>query len=93
MEQQNIPPVEAAEKAPVTVAEISFRNNTKTYYFDPDGLALHAGDHVVLDTARGVEYGVCAAENHTVAAEKIVAPLRKILRLATEQDEKQNAEK
>ena len=44
----------------VEVVDVRFRNNAKTYFFDPDGLTLQAGDHVVLETARGDEFAVCA---------------------------------
>ncbi len=69
-----------------------FRNNAKNYYFDPNGLTLKTGDHVIIETARGDEYGLCAAGNHSVPAGEVVAPLRKVQRLATAQDEKINAD-
>ncbi len=76
----------------VVVADIHFRSGGKVYYFDPGQLELKAGDHVIMDTARGLEYGLCVGGNHEVAASEIVPPLRKILRIATEKDEKINAE-
>ena len=75
-----------------TVVDVHFRNNAKIYYFDPDTLALKAGDHVIIDTARGDEYGVCASGCHEVPMCQIVPPLRKVLRLATEHDERVNEE-
>ena len=45
-----------------------FRNNAKNYYFDQNGLTLKTGDHVIIETARGDEYGLCAAGNHSVPA-------------------------
>ena len=69
-----------------------FRNNAKNYYFDPNGLTLKTGDHVIIETARSDEYGLCAAGNHSVPAGEVVAPLRKVQRLATAQDEKINAD-
>ena len=75
-----------------TVVDVRFRNNAKSYFFDPGELALKPGDHVIMDTSRGVEYGVCAAGNHAVPSREIVPPLRKILRLATAQDERVNAD-
>ncbi len=75
---------------PVTVVDIRFRNNAKSYYFDPDGLTLSAGMHVIIDTARGDEFGICAAANHDVAQRELVLPLRKVLRIATQQDERIN---
>ena len=75
-------------ETPVTVADIQFRGGGKTYYFDPGELVLKTGDHVIIDTARGVEYGICEGGNHTVSSRLLVLPLRKVLRLATAQDEK-----
>ena len=75
-----------------TVVDVRFRNNAKSYFFDPGELALKPGDHVIMDTSRGVEYGVCAAGNHAVPSREIVPPLRKILRLATAQDERVNSD-
>ena len=76
----------------VTVVDIQFRSGNKVYYFDPGQLQLKAGDHVIMDTARGNEFGYCTAGNHEVSGRDIVPPLRKILRIATEKDEKINAE-
>ncbi len=76
----------------VVVADIHFRSGGKVYYFDPGQLQLKAGDHVIMDTARGLEYGLCVGGNHEVPVSEIVPPLRKILRIATEKDEKTNAE-
>ncbi len=74
------------------VVDIQFRPGQKVYYFDPNGMTFHAGDHVIIDTARGPEYGICAGGNHTVDRKEIVAPLRPVLRHATQQDEKIAAE-
>ena len=85
-------PAQPEEPAAVTVVDIRFRNNAKSYYFDPAGLTLTAGAHVIIDTARGDEFGVCAAGNHPVKPRELVLPLRRVLRVATEQDERTNAE-
>ena len=69
------------------VVDIQFRPGQKVYFFDPAGLKLQAGDHVIIDTARGPEYGYCTAGNHTVSRKDIVAPLRPVLRIATALDE------
>jgi cell fate regulator YaaT (PSP1 superfamily) len=76
----------------VQVVDIQFRPGQKVYFFDPAGHNLKAGDHVIIDTARGPEYGTCTAGNHTVSAKDIVAPLRPVIRIANEQDEKTAAE-
>ena len=74
----------------VTVVDIRFRNNAKTYFFDPGELRPVSGDHVIIETARGDEYGICAGACHEVKASEIVPPLRKVLRMATAQDERVN---
>ena len=76
----------------VTVVDIHFRSNSKVYFFDPGDLTIKTGDHVIIDTARGHEFGYCAAGNHEVSSKDIVPPLRKVLRIATEKDERINAE-
>ena len=72
----------------VEVVDIQFRPGQKVYYFDPNGITCRPGDHVIIDTARGDEYGYCTAGNHSIPTKDIVSPLRPVLRLATTQDEK-----
>ena len=72
----------------VLVADIQFRPGQKVYYFDPAGHDCKAGDNVIIDTARGPEYGTCVAGNHYISQKEVVAPLRPVLRKATQQDEK-----
>ena len=72
----------------VEVVDIQFRPGQKVYYFDPAGIRCKTGDHVIIDTARGAEYGYCTAGNHSISQKEIVAPLRPVLRLATPQDKK-----
>ena len=76
------------EKTTVEVVDIQFRPGQKVYYFAPNGIACNQGDHVIIDTARGPEFGICAGGNHFIDAKEVVSPLRDILRIATEQDEK-----
>jgi len=76
----------------VEVVDIQFRPGQKIYYFDPDGAAYLPGDHVIMDTARGAEYGVCTGGNHRIPPKDVVSPLRKVLRKASAQDEKTVAE-
>ena len=68
------------------VVDIQFRPGQKVYYFDPNGVKYVPGDPVIMDTARGPEFGTCAGANHIVRRNEIVAPLRQILRRATQQD-------
>ncbi len=72
----------------VQVVDIQFRPGQKVYFFDPAGKTYVTGDHVIMDTARGPEYGICTAGNHLIPAKDVVSPLRPVLRKATEQDEK-----
>ena len=85
-------PEEPQLPAEVQVVDIQFRPGQKIYYFDPAGIDCKAGDHVIIDTARGAEYGLCTAGVHTISSKDVVAPLRPVLRIATAQDEKTAAE-
>ena len=76
----------------VEVVDIQFRPGQKVYYFDPDGVVYNTGDHVIMDTARGAEYGTVTAGNHKIPPKDVVAPLRKVIRKANAQDEKTVAE-
>ncbi len=75
-------------KNTVEVVDIQFRPGQKIYFFDPAGHDLKAGDHVIIDTARGAEYGICTGGNHRIPEKEVVAPLRAVLRVANLHDEK-----
>ena len=74
--------------ATVNVVDIQFRQGQKVYYFDPAGIPCKAGDHVIIDTARGPEYGICTGGIHPIPGKDVVTPLRCVLRLATAEDER-----
>ena len=76
----------------VEVVDIQFRPGQKVYYFDPRGIVCKAGSPVIIETARGPEYGICAAGNHRIPQKDVVAPLRPVIRLANVQDRKVAAE-
>ena len=76
----------------IPVVDIQFRPEQKVYYFDPAGGEYAPGDHVIMDTARGAEFGYCTGGNHLVRQTEIVAPLRPVLRKATAKDEERVAE-
>ncbi len=76
------------QNATVEVVDIQFRQGQKVYYFDPAGIPCKAGDHVIIDTARGPEYGICTGGSHPIPEKDVVSPLRCVLRLATPEDEK-----
>lgn len=71
------------------IVGIRFRNAGKIYYFDPLGLEIETGTHVIVETARGVEFGVVMIPTREIADEKVPQPLKPIIRIATEEDEKQ----
>ena len=77
---------------PVEVVDIQFRPGQKVYFFDPNGMRFAAGDHVIIDTARGAEFGYVTGGNHTIPFKDVVSPLRCVLRKATAQDEKTQEE-
>ena len=93
---ENVPADAAAgEETPAEMIEIvgiRFKKSGKIYYFDPDGIACRQGGHAVVETARGVEYGTITIANRMVPISDIVLPLRKILRVATPEDEAHHAE-
>ncbi len=68
------------------VIGVKFNKVGKVYYFDPKGSKLNVGQGVVVETARGIEFGTVAFANHEVADEEIVAPLKPIIRPATNAD-------
>ena len=76
----------------VKVVGVKFKSAGKVYYFAPDGFELALGDHVIVETARGMEYGTVHLEETEVEESDIVAPLKKIIRVANEQDTIQHEE-
>ena len=76
----------------VRVAGIRFKKAGKVYYFDPDGIELKKDDNVIVETARGLEFGLMTEDIKEVPEKDIVPPLKKILRVADEKDVKQHKE-
>lgn len=72
----------------VKVVGVRFKKAGKIYYFDPDEFIIDAGANVIVETARGVEFGEAVISNRDVADEEIVAPLKKVMRIASEEDSK-----
>ncbi len=78
------------------IVGVRFKKVGKVYFFDPCGIALKRGQDAIVETARGLEMGQCALENCEVDDESVVQPLRKLVRVATDEDRetaKQNGEK
>ena len=72
----------------VKVVGIRFRNAGKIYYFGPGDLDLKAGMHAIVETARGVELGTVMMDVREVSEESVIQPLKPVIRIATEADEK-----
>lgn len=74
------------------VIGVRFRQAGKIYFFAPGKLHIKKGDKVIVETARGVEYGSVAVGIKEVPDEEIMQPLKSVIRIATEEDKK-NEEK
>ena len=70
------------------IVGVRFKKPGKIYFFDPGNLQISNRDFVIVETAQGEEYGEVAIANRTMPDEKIVAPLKRVLRIATEKDKK-----
>lgn len=80
----------------VNVIGVRFRKAGKIYFFDPTDLEIHQGDNVIVETARGIEYGNVVLGQKQVDDEKIIQPLKQVIRVATPEDdeiERRNKEK
>ena len=80
------------DTALVEVVGIRFKSSGKVYYFAPKGKALKRGEYAIVETARGQEFGEVALGNKKVKESETVSPLRPVIRIATEADNKHNAE-
>lgn len=67
---------------------IRFKKPGKIYFFDPENLKVEIRDHVIVDTANGEEYAEVAIANRQIPEDKLVAPLRRVIRIATAKDDK-----
>lgn len=68
------------------VISVKFKSDGAAYYFDPTNISFSVGDFAVVETSQGVECGSVSEANHNVDDEKIVKPLKKVIRKATEKD-------
>lgn len=71
---------------------VRFRRAGKVYFFAPGELDIKKGDNVIVETARGIEYGQVVSGIRDIEDEKIVMPLKPVIRIATEEDDAVNAE-
>lgn len=76
----------------VKVVGVKFKNAGKIYYFDPGHLTVEIGTSVIVETARGMEFGTVNMEAKEVHPSEIVSPLKKIIRIADEKDHKKHDE-
>lgn len=88
---------DAVEEAPASdegtlIVGIRFAHGGKSYYFDPGEEEFRIGDHAIVETARGVEFGDVSIANRCVPDSEIVPPLRKVLRRATPADVTHNSD-
>ncbi len=74
------------------VIGVRFKRAGKVYYFDPAGVVLQKGDKVIVETARGLEYGEAVSDIKEVTDASVVAPLKTVVRKATAEDDLQLAE-
>ncbi|MDE7286868.1 MAG: stage 0 sporulation protein, partial [Lachnospiraceae bacterium] len=73
------------------VIGVRFRTAGKIYYFDPGKMDIRRGDHVIVETARGIEYGTVVGDPREVEEDKVIQPLKPVLRVATLRDDEQEA--
>lgn len=76
----------------VKVVGVRFKNAGKVYYFDPDELDIKLNDNVIVETARGMEFGTITMDVTDIKSEDVVQPLKKIVRIANAEDIKRHAD-
>ena len=76
----------------IKVISVRFRTGGKIYFFDPLEFEIKKGQHVIVETARGMEYGLVVSDIREVEEDRVVQPLKPVIRVATPADDKQNAE-
>lgn len=87
--QKNVPANSEANDGLVEIIGVRFKDTGKVYYFAPGKITATAGDSVIVETARGLEYGFVAEGNRKVSANSIVQPLRRVIRIADKKDTEQ----
>lgn len=85
-------PVKDDEEKNIEVIGIKFRNGSKIYYFSPADIQFTKGEHAIVETVRGIEYGEVALGNKMVGESEVVFPLKPVLRKATAEDDQRNIE-
>ena len=80
----------------INVIGVRFRPAGKVYFFDPAGMDIKTGDHVIVETARGIEFGHVVLGSRAVDESKVIQPLKPVIRMTTaadEETERRNKEK
>ncbi len=77
---------EEITKESYEIVGVRFKEAGKVYFFAPAGISFNQGDGAIVETSRGIEYGVVAVANKTVPASEVVLPLKNVLRRATDKD-------
>lgn len=72
----------------IKVVGVRFRTAGKIYYFDPRNFDITLGSHVIVETARGIEFGTVMIAPKELPEEKVIQPLKPVIRIATPEDEK-----
>ncbi len=75
----------------VNVIGVRFRTAGKVYFFNPGELEINKNDHVIVETARGIEYGTVVSPPAEVEDDKVIQPLKSVLRIANQKDDEQEA--
>ena len=75
----------------IKVVGIRFRTAGKIYFFDPGKFTVKKGDHVIVETARGIEFGTAVSDAKEVEDDKVIQPLKPVLRIANQKDVEQEA--
>lgn len=76
----------------VKIIGVRFRNAGKIYYFSPGKLEIKYGDQVIVETARGIEFGYVVLGERELSEDKVVQPLKPVIRMASEEDKEKEAE-
>lgn len=71
----------------IKVIGVRFRRAGKIYFFDPTDLTIEVGTNVIVETARGIEYGNVVIGNRMVEEDKVIQPLKPVIRIATKEDD------
>ena len=71
----------------IKIVGVRFRKAGKIYYFDPAGMEIETGTHVIVETARGIEFGTVMIPPREMEKDGVVQPLKPVIRIATEADE------